>query len=114
MFTNKEMYGIIYLQYNIYTYTLRKGINVMKKISKIFKIFLTLGIIVSAALAVAAIFSRMQKKLQEVDGEECDGDEDEGECGGSCAECGLCDTEAEEDDSLDFEMDESDGEETED
>jgi hypothetical protein len=87
----------------------------MTKLKKILKVFLTLGIIISAVLGVAAIISRMQKKLQEVDDEECDGDEDanEGECGGSCAECGLCDTEAEDDDSLEFEMDEADEEETE-
>ncbi len=76
----------------------------MKKLSKILKIFLTLGIIVTAALAVATIISRMQKKLQEVDVEE--NGTDEAECGGSCAECGMCDTNAEPDDSLDFEMDE--------
>ena len=78
----------------------------MKKLSKILKIFLTLGIIVTAALAVATIISRMQKKLQEVDVEDGNDDTDEGECSGSCAECGMCDTDDEADDSLDFEMDE--------
>ena len=76
----------------------------MKKINKIFKIFLTVGIIASAVLAVAAIFFRMQKRLQEISYEQClDNDDEDASCGGSCAECGMCDSD---DDEIDVTVDE--------
>lgn len=76
----------------------------MKKINKIFKIFLTVSIIASAVLAVAAIFFRMHKRLQEISDEQClDNDDDDSSCGGSCAECGMCDCD---DDVIDITVDE--------
>ncbi len=57
------------------------------KAKKIFKFILTIGIVLSAVAAVFAVAIRTQKKLAAVTKDE---DDDTSECGGSCAECGMC------------------------
>ena len=65
-----------------------------KKTKGILKFLLTLGIVLSAAAAVFAIITRMQRKLA-AEAEVSDEEIDDEVCSGSCAECGMCDTEDE-------------------
>ena len=66
-----------------------------KKAKGILKFVLTLGIVLSAAAAIFAIISRMHRKLDAAP--EVIDDEEGSVCNGSCADCSMCDSEAEED-----------------
>ena len=64
-----------------------------KKAKGILKFLLTVGIVLSAAAAVFAILTRMQRKL-EASAEPADDADDGAVCNGSCADCSICDDEA--------------------
>ena len=67
-----------------------------KKAKGILKFVLTLGIVLSAAAAIFAIISRMHRKLDAAP-EVIEDEDDCAVCNGSCADCSICDSEAEED-----------------
>ena len=67
----------------------------MKKKNSLVKILVIFGLVCAAAVAIAAIISRMQNKL--ASSCETDDDEDEG-CTGNCSDCSFCDTEDAEED----------------
>lgn len=78
----------------------------MKKKNSLVKFIVIFGFICAAAVAVAAIISRMQNKLA-CSCDSDDGEEDDG-CTGNCAGCNFCDT-----DDVDDTEDEEEAEEAE-
>ena len=76
----------------------------MKKKNSLVKILVIFGLICAAAVAIAAIISRMQNKL--ASSCEIEDDEDEG-CTGNCSDCSFCDTEDVEDETEEEECEET-------